>query len=231
MSRLASFKGPSTPTSSPVRVKQSQSPYSPSRPTESTYHRKVRTALQELRTVAETWDDIVLIDGLKAAKSLVDARTDLDNELSLLPAGSQPDHHIVGPKIATMEQRISDLNAVIEKLKKQFQRMNAIAENLEATLYEAHKTKGWQWVQESMWTTWSLERFVSTIPRVLPPYRRSLEMHIEIVDIVRSHEVTFEASREAIAKWVAQPYLEEHSWDVEWEDLCEAEIDRWDGLK
>lgn len=45
---------------------------------ESTYHRKVRTLLYDLRTVTENWDDIVLVDGLKAAKSLVDTRTDLE---------------------------------------------------------------------------------------------------------------------------------------------------------
>lgn len=78
MSRLASFKGPSTPSSSPVAKQQPKSPGSPSRPIESTYHRKTRTALQELRAITETWDDLVLIDGLKAARSLVDARTDLE---------------------------------------------------------------------------------------------------------------------------------------------------------
>ena len=78
--RLASFKGPSTPNASPVKQPKSsgKAPASPARPTESTYHRKVRTLLQELRTVTENWDDIVLVDGLKAAKSLVDARTELE---------------------------------------------------------------------------------------------------------------------------------------------------------
>lgn len=76
--RLASFRGPSTPTSSPVKAPQSAIPASPSRSAESTYHRKVRTLLQELRTVAQNWDDIVLVDGLKAARSLVDARTELE---------------------------------------------------------------------------------------------------------------------------------------------------------
>lgn len=78
MSRLASFRGPSTPSSSPVQHKQQNSPASPSRLAESTYHRKIRTLLQELRTITETWDDLVLLDGLKAAKSLVDTRTDLE---------------------------------------------------------------------------------------------------------------------------------------------------------
>lgn len=78
-SRLASFKGPSTPTSSPVQQRQvSSAPSSPARLVESTYHRKLRTLLQELKSTTETWDDIVLIDGLKSAKSLVDMRTELE---------------------------------------------------------------------------------------------------------------------------------------------------------
>ena len=40
--------------------------------------------------------------------------------------------------------------------------MNAIVDNLEALLADAHKTKGWQWVQEPLWTTWSLEKFGKT---------------------------------------------------------------------
>ncbi|OCH87420.1 hypothetical protein OBBRIDRAFT_157517 [Obba rivulosa] len=231
MSRLASFKGPSTPTSSPVRQAQPTTPASPSRLSESTYHRKVRTLLQELRGVADTWDDLVLHDGLKSAKSLVDARTDLDNDLAVVPTGKQPTYHIVQPKLDIMERRIAELDTVIVKLRKQFQKMASIVDNMEALLYDAHKVKGWNFVQEPLWVTWSLEKFVSSIPGILIPYRRSLEMHSELVEELRSHNITFEASRQAIAQWVAQPHLEEGSWDVQWEDLCAAEIDRWDGLK
>ena len=52
-------------------------------------------------------------------------------------------------------------------------------------------------------------------------------MHIEIVETLRSHSVKFEVSREAINRWVTQPSLQEDGWDAFWEDLCEAEIDRW----
>lgn len=76
--RLASFRGPSTPSVSPVQPKVRSSPSSPSRLAESTYHRKLRILLQELRATAQTWDDLVLVDGLKAAKGLVDTRTDLE---------------------------------------------------------------------------------------------------------------------------------------------------------
>jgi len=80
-SRLASFRGPSTPTTSPAAPQRyPNSPASPSRatPPESTFHRKTRTLLQELRSIADTWDDLVLIDGLKAARELVNTRTDLE---------------------------------------------------------------------------------------------------------------------------------------------------------
>jgi len=76
--RLSSFHGPSTPTASPVNYKPQNSPASPSRQTESTIHRKTRTLLQEIRSAADTWDDLVLIDGVKALQELVDARTDLE---------------------------------------------------------------------------------------------------------------------------------------------------------
>ena len=80
-SRLASFRGPSTPSSSPV--KQTQSPtrstsVQANKSTETTYHRKVRASLQELRAACHTWDDLVRKDGLKAVRELIDARTDLE---------------------------------------------------------------------------------------------------------------------------------------------------------
>lgn len=82
--RLASFHGPSTPTSSPVsQVKKSVTPASPSRASDATIHRKFKTLLYELRSIANTWDDIVLLDGLKSARTLVDSRTELECVLHL----------------------------------------------------------------------------------------------------------------------------------------------------
>ncbi|KAI0080614.1 hypothetical protein K474DRAFT_1657767 [Panus rudis PR-1116 ss-1] len=228
MSRLASFRGPSTPTSSPVQqTRHPSAPNSPSRAAESTYHRKTRSILQDIRSVTETWDDIVLVDGLKAAKALVDLRTDLDNELSLVPAGSQPDREVVGPKLSEMEKRVVALDSVLVKLKKQFNRLNTLVDNLEGLLHETSKTKGWEAVQEPLWVTWSLEKFASEIPDILIPYHRSLQMHMDIVELLRTHSVPFDLSRDAITRWVSQPFLEEDGWEAKWEDLCEAEIERW----
>jgi len=80
--RLASFRGPSTPTSSPARQPKGV-PASPSRPVESTYHRKIRALLLEIRSATETWDDLIIFDGVKAARELVDTRTDLECVVSV----------------------------------------------------------------------------------------------------------------------------------------------------
>ncbi|KAA1474887.1 hypothetical protein DENSPDRAFT_394263 [Dentipellis sp. KUC8613] len=228
--RLASFRGPSTPSASPVQVKQNfKSPSSPGRVTESTYHRKVRALLQELRSTCETWDDLILVDGMKAVKGLADTRTELDNQLALVPEGKQPQSRIVGEKLASMESRIEDLDNIIRKLRKQFQKMNAAVDAMERLLADAHKTKGWAWVhEEPLWVTWTLEKFVTRIPDILHPYHRSLRLHGELVNSLRSHSVSFEVSRDAMARWVEQPWLEEDGWDGKWEDLCSAEIERWD---
>lgn len=68
---------------------------------------------------------------------------------------------------------------------------------------------------------------VSRVPEILVPYHRALSGHIALVDILRSHSISFDESRDAILKWAEQPWLEEHGWDAEWEDLCSVEIDRW----
>jgi hypothetical protein len=147
--RLASFRGPSTPSSSPV--KQAKSPTTKSTPTqaakstESTYHRKLRASLQDLRAACHTWDDLVRKDGLRAVRELIDARTDLEcvrlfpvpntasfnarcgplmnswlllcsNMLSLVPDGEQPRSRIVGQKLSYMDERIAAIDLVISKL-------------------------------------------------------------------------------------------------------------------
>src|ERR1700733_11492579 len=68
---------------------------------------------------------------------------------------------------------------------------------------------------------------VTTIPQITRAYHRSYHMHLGIVETLRPHSISFEISRQQINRWAAQPYLEETSWDAEWEDLCEAEVDRW----
>ncbi|TBU50620.1 hypothetical protein BD309DRAFT_944335 [Dichomitus squalens] len=225
--RLASFRGPSTPTSSPVAARQSATSASPLKSTELPHHRTLRGQLLELRNIAYEWDEWVSGQGLKAASSLVDARTELDNELALIPAGKQPTYPIVLEKLRFMESCIEELHEVVRRLDKLFQKMVKIIRNLEQLLHEVHKTKGWKFVEEPLWVTWSLEKFVTKLPYILKPYRRSLEMHLDLVEQLRPHDVTFDESRQIIALWQAQPHLAQGGWDVIWEDICSVEVDRW----
>ncbi|KIJ44204.1 hypothetical protein M422DRAFT_60062 [Sphaerobolus stellatus SS14] len=231
MSRLASFKGPSAPSQSPIRAQPPSNPSSPSRPTESTFHRKARTLLREIDNVAQTWDELVLIDGMRAAQSLVDTRTELDNELTTLPTGSLPPVGTVYLRIQLMEKRLADLNALLSKLQKQFDKMVNLVDGMEAMVFEAHKTKGWKWVhEEPLWCTWTLEKFATELPSILPAYQHEMVELTELVDGLRSHDTPFERSRDILAKWVAQPHTRTQGWS-EWEDLCSVEVERWDSNK
>jgi len=126
-----------------------------------------------------------------------------------------------------MDKRIADLDVVVSKLRKQFAKMNALIESLEETFYDAHKMKGWAFVHEPMWCTWSLEKFASAMSEVLKPYHRCLTAQAALVEKLRSHVITFEESRTIIAQWCAQVSLEENDFVSEWEDICAVEVDRW----
>ena len=52
-------------------------------------------------------------------------------------------------------------------------------------------------------------------------------MHIELLEQLRPHDVTFDESRQIIAQWQAQPHLAQGGWDIIWEDICAVEVDRW----
>jgi hypothetical protein len=127
---------------------------------------------------------------------------------------------------------------------KLLQRMNTVLDNMDALMFEAEKLKGFQWChEEPLWTSWPIEKFgrqtftprrqlltrvtVVALSGLTTPYHRSLALHKELVDTLRSHTVSFEDSRNAISQWVEQPYLRDDGWDEKWEDLCEVEVERW----
>lgn len=68
---------------------------------------------------------------------------------------------------------------------------------------------------------------VDTIPLLLKPYRHALHEHTQLLHSLRSHSISFEESRDILLKWVTQSSLQEDPWVSEWEELCEAEIERW----
>lgn len=158
----------------------------------------------------------------------MDCRTELDNDLGRVPQGSLPRSVVVSPRLEAAEKHIADLDTLLVKLNKTFRRLNTILESLEALLSDASKTKGWKWcVEEPLWTTWPLEKFVTSLPTLLPPYHRSLHAYVDLVETLRSHDLVFEDAKEALTAWAAQSDLKGVSWEECWEDLCKVEVERW----
>ncbi|KAH7107718.1 hypothetical protein BKA62DRAFT_765096 [Auriculariales sp. MPI-PUGE-AT-0066] len=241
-SRLASFNAPSTPTQSPVRQHSSSaasprannsrnSDHNSHAPVESPFHRRLRALLLDIRSAIATWDDIVLHDGFRAAKAIVDTRTQLDNALAIQPL---PRERLVSPKIVVLDVKAEDLAAALHKLASKrsptlclFYRLTACVDTLETLVNEAHKQKGWTWVsQQPLWNTWTLLKFALEIPVVLPFYDRALRANNQLASKLRDYGAPFEDSRAALALWISQPELQSCPWS-DWDQLFAVEIDRW----
>jgi hypothetical protein len=76
----------------------------------------------------------------------------------------------------------------------------------------------------------SMSSIATDIPTLLLVYHQSLHHMREFVSELRSHDVTFETSRDILSKWVHQPYLLTGGWS-DWEDLCSVEVERWDSIR
>ena len=66
--RIASLAAAAAPPESPLLPREA----------ETTFHRKLRTLLQQYATQAETWEETATFDGLKWAKMAVDCWSDLE---------------------------------------------------------------------------------------------------------------------------------------------------------
>lgn len=71
-------------------------------------------------------------------------------------------------------------------------------------------------------------QIVTSASEIVVPYHRSLDMHIELVNNLRSHSISFDDSRRAVLKWAEQPWILDSGWDGKLGDICDIEIERWD---
>ena len=69
---------------------------------------------------------------------------------------------------------------------------------------------------------------VVSVPAIFVPYHRSLHLHKQLLESVRSHSTPFEKAKEAVTKWAQQPFLVDDGWNAKWDDLCDVEVERWD---
>lgn len=219
--RLASFGGPSTPTKLNRAVSNPPSPAAQRSSSETTYHRKLRAALIDFRLAAQTWRELVHIDGFKAAKTLIDTRTDLENTLKTY---GRPQKPLVAAKLNIMEARLRELDVVLQKMQNQREKIHGALDNIELLINDAHRAKGWEWVSnEALWCTWPMDKFYQSLLGLMPDLHRSLEVRREVVSTLKSHDVSFERSKEALQSW-SGPTLDQ--WD-ELEELFSIEVDGW----
>ena len=89
MSRLASLTPAGTPSRnrigspSPAPSPAGSAPrtpksVNPSRQVETTHHRMVKLIITEFKTTFKTWDELSLIDGVKAGKGCIDEATEME---------------------------------------------------------------------------------------------------------------------------------------------------------
>lgn len=83
----------------------------------------LKLVLVEVRSVLSTWDDILLIDGLKAGKGCIDQGTEMEWVCSVLPDNSNilqmpdgPERPRIGPHLELLAEARAGLTAALVKL-------------------------------------------------------------------------------------------------------------------
>ncbi|PVF99822.1 hypothetical protein CPB86DRAFT_261923 [Serendipita vermifera] len=180
---------------------------------ESPFHKSFRQIIQEIRSVAKSWDDLIKGQSFKAAKELVDARTTIGNEITLNSHdGSWPHKVIVGPQMAIIDEKISILDDLSVKLQSYFDRLTQILSSLEQLhlqrVNEIYSlalniriipklTTGLDPESpHSPQSTWSSSQLVQLFDTcILPFYLRSLHCHSQIIRLLKKNDLEWETAR------------------------------------
>ncbi|KIM25458.1 hypothetical protein M408DRAFT_26236 [Serendipita vermifera MAFF 305830] len=211
---------PSTPTrknrpaaSSPVPITAHEQSFDF---VESTVHKRLRQTLLEVRGVTKRWDELTKVDGFKAAKEIIDARTLIDNALATVPKGRLPSKVVVGPNMKVINDSISKLEAMISNLRLLLVRMTALVDSLDAIYTQAtndfyslsssapHPVATLLNPDSPLWpeTTWSLSQFCAIVPLLIPGfYHRSLIWHQSTVKLISNPTLKWEQARTLLTSW------------------------------
>ncbi|KAK0518924.1 hypothetical protein OC834_000566 [Tilletia horrida] len=140
---------------------------------ETTYHRKLRSLLQDHARARSTWIQLVSFDGIKAARSLSLAWEDVDNARATPASGEdgdspQPHGHTAtytrdkatASALQAAELAREDLQAILMKIQAQSSRLTVLLDQARALLTESIKAKGFEFVSVApLWGTWSMDQF------------------------------------------------------------------------
>ncbi|KZO99431.1 hypothetical protein CALVIDRAFT_561291 [Calocera viscosa TUFC12733] len=245
MSRLASLHGPSIPSSNPVSPQSTSSPSSrrtPKRissraspapespqlaPAESPFHRKLRSTLRDIAGYVESWNELALGEGLRAAKGVVDNGTELDNALV-----TNADHRsfIATPKIRAINAHLKTLDGLPTKFNKLFRQIVASVDALESLVVSTAAARGPLFLQTPVWLTWTPENFLNAVLPLPRRYHQSLITMQECVVKLKDPDIAWEEGRDVVRAWAAQRELQAGGVQMGWKELnevLEVEVRGW----
>ncbi|WWC66591.1 uncharacterized protein I206_100494 [Kwoniella pini CBS 10737] len=222
MSRLDSL----TPSRSRSRASPSPSP-APSSPlrgsNETTHHRMLKLVLGEVRKIIRTWDEIIIIDGFKAAKGFIDEGTEMDNILAI---DEKPERPEISNHLNTLFNHRQTLESTLKKLDNNLYKLSALAEQAEKIFFGAYSREGTEFVfVEPLWSTWTMERFVNSLSPLISFHTAHLASLTTLSKIILDTTTTFDDAKVALESWRDIATGGERWEGVrEWEELVELEL-------
>ncbi|WVW82088.1 hypothetical protein I302_104093 [Kwoniella bestiolae CBS 10118] len=223
MSRLDSL----TPSKSRSRASPSPSPSpgpgSPARSTETTHHRMLKLVLSEVRKIIKTWDELVIMDGFKACKGVIDEGTEMDNILSIEDKPERPE---VGGHLNLWYAHRLSLESTLKKLDNNLYKLTALADQAEKILFEAYKREGHEFVfVEPLWFTWTLEKFVNSLSPLISLHTSHLASLTSYSNIILDPNTPFDDAKLTLESWRDIATGGERWVGVrEWEELVDIEL-------
>ncbi|KAK4687487.1 hypothetical protein P7C73_g2622, partial [Tremellales sp. Uapishka_1] len=219
MSRLASL--------TPQRARTPRSSLSPSpgppEAIETTHHRMLRLVILEVKNTIKTWDELVLIDGFKAGKGCVDESTEMDN---LLQSPDVEERPALSTHFVALQEYREALEAVLGKLEKALVKLAMLVDQAEKIFFEACKLQSMDFaLSEPFWSTWTLERFVDSLPPLLSLHNQHYAHLVVLSQSLLSPSTGFDTAKMVLEQWRDLSVGGQRFLGVrEWEDLVGLEL-------
>ncbi|WVQ85636.1 hypothetical protein IAT38_007802 [Cryptococcus sp. DSM 104549] len=220
--RLASLN---TPKGARSRASPSPSPApSLSLQTETTYHRRIKLVLGELRKVIKAWDEIVKQDAYSALQGCVNEMTEMDNIVSI---DERPERPEIGSHLADLYKNRVALRVALNKLDTRLGKLHACADQADSVLFEASQKQPQEFFSEPLFFTWTLEQIVNSISTIVSLHTIHLADLSVLADIILDPATSFDDAKLTIESWFDLATSGER-WDGvrEWEDLVDLELSK-----
>ncbi|WWC58392.1 uncharacterized protein I303_100932 [Kwoniella dejecticola CBS 10117] len=225
MSRLDSL----TPSKSRSRASPSPSPsLAPNSPSsgknETTHHRMLKLVLSEVRKIFRVWDELVMIDGCKAAKGCIDEGTEMDNILSIEEKPERPE---ITSHLNALYNHRQVLESTLKKLDNNLYKLSALADQAEKILFGACSREGNEFVfVDPLWSTWTMKKFVNSLSPLITLHTSHLASLSSLAKVIMDTNTSFDDAKVALESWRDIATAGERWVGVrEWEELVDLELE------